>query len=182
MRGRRSRILLLAGVLLALAVCMQLGVGAARPTAAPVTGAALSAEASTQPATGPAGASKLGRPDSGSGGDWGKFARNAGKLGNSDTGGTLWQMLGMLVVIGVLGLAGLWFVRRVMPKISTGRGRNISVLETACLGPHKSVHLLRVGGKEFLVASTRERISMLADVTGASSAPAEENEHRETQP
>jgi flagellar biogenesis protein FliO len=90
-------------------------------------------------------------------------------------------MLGMVVVIAILGVGGLWIVRRLVPKIQQRRGRNIAVLETACLGPSRSVHLLRVGQREFLIASTREHISMLADVTGAVGAAAGEVAAREVE-
>jgi flagellar biogenesis protein FliO len=46
-------------------------------------------------------------------------------------------------------------------------GKNVRVLETVHLGSRKTVHLLRVGSRKYLVGSSRERISLLADVTEA---------------
>jgi len=174
MRGRRSKALLLAAALLVLAAFMQLGVGA--PATGPAGATTQPAGTTTRPGSGGPPALKqadantivapLGRQDSNSPFKWTKLG---------DETSPMWQMIGMVVVIGVLGLLALWMVRRMRSGMAHRHGRNISVLETACLGPHKSVHLLRVGQKEFLVASTRERISMLADVTdGADSTAVEE--------
>jgi len=168
MRGRKSRVLLLAGILVALTVCMRFGAGASKAPAG--TPGALAA--TTQPTTGQVGggAKPLGRDDGNSAGGWERFTGQTRRLGDAAGTSPLWQMLGMVVVILLVGGVGLWLVRRVSPKIRAGRGRSITVLETASLGTHRNVHLLRVGQKEFLVASTRERISMLADVTDSEGA------------
>lgn len=160
LRSRRSKLLVLGAVLLVLAVCMQVGAGAkAAPSRAATQPATTTAEKGALPAAGAA--------DSNTSPGWGRFTRQVSEFGSTGSDSPLWRMLGMLVVVAVLGGLALWFVRRVMPRIQQSRGRNIAVLETASLGPHKSVHLLRVGQKQFLVASTRERISMLAEVTDA---------------
>jgi flagellar biogenesis protein FliO len=175
MRGRRSGLLLLVGALLLLAVCLQLGVGAAAsgPGAARPPGA--SSVAATQPAS--AGGAKKAATSAG----WKDLTQQTHRFGDSGAPSPLWQMLGMVVVIAILGVGGLWIVRRLVPKIQQRRGRNIAVLETACLGPSRSVHLLRVGEREFLIASTREHISMLADVTGAVRVAAGEVAAREVE-
>ena len=190
MRGRRSGLLLLVGALLLLAVCLQLGVGptgagaaASGPAAAWPKGA--SGAATTQPAPlGPASpgpASAGGAKKAATSAGWKDLTQQTPRFGDSGAPGPLWQMSGMVVVIAILGVGGLWIVRRLVPKIQQRRGRNIAVLETACLGPSRSVHLLRVGQREFLIASTREHISMLADVTGAVGAAAGEVAAREVE-
>jgi len=190
MRGRRSGLLLLVGALLLLAVCLQLGVGptgagaaASGPAAAWPKGA--SGAATTQPAPlGPASpgpASAGGAKKAATSAGWKDLTQQTHRFGDSGAPGLLWQMSGMVVVIAILGVGGLWIVRRLVPKIQQRRGRNIAVLETACLGPSRSVHLLRVGEREFLIASTREHISMLADVTGAVGAAAGEVAAREVE-
>lgn len=190
MRGRRSGLLLLVGALLLLAVCLQLGVGptgagaaASGPAAAWPKGA--SGAATTQPAPlGPASpgpASAGGAKKAATSAGWKDLTQQTHRFGDSGAPGLLWQMSGMVVVIAILGVGGLWIVRRLVPKIQQRRGRNIAVLETACLGPSRSVHLLRVGQREFLIASTREHISMLADVTGAIGVAAGEPAAREAE-
>jgi flagellar biogenesis protein FliO len=171
-------LVLLVGAMILLAMCLQLGVGKAASSPAGAGAEAASGVATTQPAplgpaaSGPASAHGAKTPATPPG--WKGFAQQTRQFGDSGAPSPLWQMLGMVVVIAVFGIGGLWVVKRLVPKIQQRRGRNIAVLETACLGPSRNVHLLRVGDKEFLVASTRERISMLAEVTGAIRTPADE--------
>jgi flagellar biogenesis protein FliO len=178
MRGRRSGLLLLVGALLLLAVCLQLGVGAAQPRGASSVAATQPAPLGTAP-LGPASAGGVKKSATSAG--WKDLTQQTHRFGDSGAPGPLWQMSGMVLVIAILGVGGLWIVRRLVPKIQQRRGRNIAVLETACLGPSRSVHLLRVGQREFLIASTREHISMLADVTGAVGAAAGEVAAREVE-
>jgi len=171
MRGRRSGLVLLVGALFLLTVCLQLGVGSpAGGSAATSQGAAA---ATSQPAAA-GGVKAASKPSS-----WGKFSQHTGAFDGEGLGGSLWQMIGIVVIIAVLGVVGLWMVRRYGPRIQQRRGRHISVVETACLGPNKNIHLLRVGNRDLLVSSTREHVSMLADVTGAVGESFEETIARE---
>jgi flagellar biogenesis protein FliO len=76
--------------------------------------------------------------------------------------------MGFVVVLG--GCA--WYLsKKLGAKLAITRGKDISVIETIHLGPHKMLHLLEVGGKQkLLIGSTNENISILADVTGAVSS------------
>jgi flagellar biogenesis protein FliO len=67
--------------------------------------------------------------------------------------------------IVVLGGIALYISKKFMPKLRPTSGQNISIRETIHLGPNKTMHLVEVGKKKFLVGSTSENISMLADVT-----------------
>jgi len=171
MRGRRSGLLLLAGSLFLLTVCLQLGVGSLAAGSAVVP---LGAAAATSQPASPVGVKATSKPSS-----WGKFSQHTGAFGDTDLGGSVWQMIGIVVIIAVLGVGGLWMVRKYGPRIQQRRGRHISVMETACLGPNKNIHLLRVGNRDLLVSSTREHVSMLADVTGAVGESFEETIARE---
>jgi len=77
----------------------------------------------------------------------------------------LWQSLAAVLVILALGGAGLFFVRRVMPRVAASRGRQVALVETFYLGPQKALHLVQVGGRRLLVGATRERLALVADVT-----------------
>ena len=79
------------------------------------------------------------------------------------------EMLTYVLIIVVLAAAAIFVVKKVLPRIgvTVPSGKRISTLETVYLGPRKTVHLLRVGAREILVGSSRDRICMLADVTGA---------------
>ncbi len=155
--------LLLAGAVLLLLVCLQLGVGAqasdsAATSAAPVGRAAVATTQSASGAGDKATTQSVG---------WSRFSKSTDDFGDTGLAGPLWQMIGIVVIIAVLGVGGLLMVRRYAPRIQQRRGRHISVVETTGLGPNKSLHLLRVGDRDLLISSTRERVSMLADVTGA---------------
>ena len=91
---------------------------------------------------------------------------------DSDGGSTppaMWKMLAYMLVIVVLGVGAIVVVRKVLPRIGAAMpsGKRISTIETAHLGPRKTVHLLQVGTRKILVGGTREGLSMLADVTDA---------------
>ncbi len=81
----------------------------------------------------------------------------------------MWKMLAYMLVIVVLGVGAIVVVRKVLPRIGVAMpsGKRISTIETAHLGPRKTVHLLQVGTRKILVGGTREGLSMLADVTDA---------------
>ncbi|MCE5184979.1 MAG: flagellar biosynthetic protein FliO [Planctomycetaceae bacterium] len=71
----------------------------------------------------------------------------------------------MLLLVAVFG-AGAWlFCRKMSGRRGTSRGRNITITETASLGPRKLLHIVRIGSKQFLLASTPENIRLLSDVT-----------------
>lgn len=84
-----------------------------------------------------------------------------GSLGNGEL--FFRMMLSVGLVIG-LGGAALYLSKRVWPKVTHASGKEIHVLETAYLGPRKTLHLVEVGGQRLLIASTSDRITMLASV------------------
>jgi len=71
------------------------------------------------------------------------------------------MMLSVGLVLG-LGGAALYLSRRVLPKVTLRSGKEIHILETACLGPRKALHLVEVGGQRLLIASTSDHVTMLA--------------------
>ncbi|MBS3734259.1 MAG: FliO/MopB family protein [Phycisphaerae bacterium] len=81
--------------------------------------------------------------------------------------GPVWEMLAYTIILLVLAGVGIYVARRFLPRIGTQAGKRVSVEETVALGPRKSVHLLRVAGRRYLVSSSREQITLLADVTDA---------------
>jgi flagellar biogenesis protein FliO len=85
----------------------------------------------------------------------------------SDEGPTdiLMRMLAYVLIILVVGGIGLVVVKRLMPRLSARTGRKVSLVETVYLGPRKAVHLLEVEGRRFLVGSTKDGVSMLAEVS-----------------
>lgn len=85
------------------------------------------------------------------------FAGGSGEL-------FLRAMLAVLFVI-VLGVGAIYVSRRLLPHIINAPGKKIRIVETAHLGPKKAVHVIEVGDRRFLLGSTAENITKLADIT-----------------
>ena len=73
-------------------------------------------------------------------------------------------MVSVLFVVA-LGAGGIYVSKRFLPKITNLSGKEIRIAETVHLGPRKAVHLLEVGERRFLIGSTNENITRLADLT-----------------
>jgi len=74
------------------------------------------------------------------------------------------QMLAAVIVILVVGGVSLLIIKKFIPRLAVSTGKTISVVESIYLGPRLTVHLVDVAGQRFLLSSTRDRISMLAEV------------------
>jgi len=77
------------------------------------------------------------------------------------------KMLVLVMVVLGLGIGGCYFSKKFGTKISRLSNKEVHVLETAHLGPRKVLHLVGIGQRRLLVASTNENITLLADVTEA---------------
>ena len=73
-------------------------------------------------------------------------------------------MVSVLLIVA-LGAAGIYVSKRFLPKITNLSGKEIRIAETVHLGPRKAVHLLEIGERRFLIGSTNENITRLADLT-----------------
>jgi flagellar biosynthetic protein FliO len=73
-------------------------------------------------------------------------------------------MVSVLFIVA-LGAAGIYVSKRFLPKITNLSGKEIRIAETVHLGPRKAVHLLEIGERRFLIGSTNENITRLADLT-----------------
>jgi flagellar biosynthetic protein FliO len=90
-----------------------------------------------------------------------------GGVGGYDVGD--WLGLGLrlgLVLVIVWGavVAMRWYVRRTSGVSGGGGGRQLQVLETRALGPNRSLHLVRLGGRAVLLGVTPERITQLLEI------------------
>ena len=72
----------------------------------------------------------------------------------------------VLLVLG-LGVAAIYVLKKLLPKITNLPGKNIRVIETVNLGPRKALHLIKTGSRKLLIGVTNESITHLADVTDA---------------
>jgi flagellar biogenesis protein FliO len=73
------------------------------------------------------------------------------------------MMLSVGLVIG-LGAVALYLSKRALPRVAKAASKEIHVLETAHLGPRKALHLVKVGGRRLLIASTSDSVTMLAGI------------------
>lgn len=73
-------------------------------------------------------------------------------------------MVSVLFLVA-LGAGGIYVSKRFLPKITNLSGKEIRIAETVHLGPRKAVHLLEIGERRFLIGSTNENITRLADLT-----------------
>ena len=81
------------------------------------------------------------------------------------------KLLISILLIVVLGVAAIYVSRKFLPRITNAPGRKIRIIETVHLAPNKAVHLLRVGTQQLLIASSKEGICFLTEVTGNFSMP-----------
>ncbi|MBN2314627.1 MAG: flagellar biosynthetic protein FliO [Sedimentisphaerales bacterium] len=72
-------------------------------------------------------------------------------------------MLAMFFVVA-LGVAAFYVSKKLLPRIATAPGKEIRIVETLHLGPRKAVHLIDVGHRRFLIGSTHETVTKLADL------------------
>jgi flagellar biosynthetic protein FliO len=77
------------------------------------------------------------------------------------------KMMLSVVLVGVLAVAAFYVSKKVLPKVTNAPGKEIRVVETAYLGPRKTLHLVQVGKQKLLVGSTNETIATLAHIDDA---------------
>ena len=74
-------------------------------------------------------------------------------------------MIAVVFVI-VLGAAAIYVSKKLLPKIARLPGKEVRIVETVYLGPHKAVHVLEIGNRRLLIGSTNENVTKLADLSG----------------
>ncbi len=90
----------------------------------------------------------------------------SGGLNYNPDGGIYYRMMLAVLIVGVLGAAAIYVSRKLLPKITNLPGKEVRVVETVYLGPRKAVHVLEAGGRRFLIGSTNDNVTKLADITG----------------
>ena len=83
-------------------------------------------------------------------------------------GGIYYRMMLAVLIVVVLGAAAIYVSRKLLPRITNLPGKEIRVAETVHLGPKKAVHVLEVANRRFLIGSTSESVTKLADITSDS--------------
>jgi len=87
-------------------------------------------------------------------------------LGTASPMGAVAKMLAALAFVILLVYGVLWFMRRMMGRRygRKGEGRSLEVIESAYVGPHKTVSLVRVGSRSVLVGVTDTQVSILTEL------------------
>ena len=72
----------------------------------------------------------------------------------------------ILAILFVLALfiVAIYVSKKLLPKITNLPGKEIRIVETIHLGPRKAVHLLEINNRRFLIGSTNESVTKLADL------------------
>ena len=88
---------------------------------------------------------------------------------NSGTGmrTLVYRFVVSILFLIALGVGGIYVSKRFLPKITNMTDKEIRIVETVHLGPRKALHLLEIGDRRFLIGSTNENITRLADLTSA---------------
>jgi flagellar biogenesis protein FliO len=76
-----------------------------------------------------------------------------------------YKMLLSAVIVISLGIGAIYVTKKLLPRISNSPNKKIRVIETTHLAPRKGLHLIQVGTRQLLIASTNDTVTMLADVT-----------------
>lgn len=90
---------------------------------------------------------------------------SVGLAGSLNTRELFFKMMFAVLLVVVLGVAVIYISKKFLPRITNLPGKKVRVIETVHLGPRKAVHLLKIGNQQFLIGSTSESITKLADVT-----------------
>jgi hypothetical protein len=85
--------------------------------------------------------------------------------GNYDSGGIYFRMLFAIFIVAGMGAAVYWLAKRLRCNVAGGKKGRIEILETAYLAARKTLHIVRVGRKTFLIGSTNDSISSIADIS-----------------
>jgi flagellar biosynthetic protein FliO len=89
-------------------------------------------------------------------------------FGKSDYNPAGWEfsVRAVIAILFVLALfiGAIYVSKKFLPKIANLPGREIRIVETVHLGPRKAVHVLEVYNRRFLIGSTNENVTKLADL------------------
>ena len=91
------------------------------------------------------------------------FVKNTNS--GSSTRDLFFRFMVSVLFLVALGTGGIYISKRFLPKITNLSGKEIRIVETVHLGQRKALHLLEIGERRFLIGSTNENITRLADLT-----------------
>ncbi|MFA6176978.1 MAG: flagellar biosynthetic protein FliO [Phycisphaerae bacterium] len=78
--------------------------------------------------------------------------------------GIYFRLLFAVFVVAVMGFGVYWMSRRFACKVRGGKAGRIEIIETAYLAARKTLHIVKVGNRTFLIGSTNDSIRSLAEL------------------
>lgn len=121
---------------------------ATSPASAPATQAAASAPVIPMPVYG------------------GKASTSAG----DDQGKLLWEMASRLAIVLAMAVVALLVIKKLLPRLGKGSvlsKKHVRIVETTYLGPKKTLHVVEIGTKRYLLAGCGDQVRFMTDVTEA---------------
>lgn len=90
------------------------------------------------------------------------------------TGLLIRQFILLIVVVAGIAAAGWYLTRRLPLGGIRPRGQWLKIADTIRLSPKKSIHILTVGNRAFLIGDGQDQIRLLAELTGSIPADLEQ--------
>lgn len=79
------------------------------------------------------------------------------------------KLFGMIAVVAVLGVACWYVFKKHLPRSKLSAGKKINIIENAAVGKGQHLALIEVENRKMLLAVTRENVSLISDLSKASS-------------
>ena len=106
--------------------------------------------------------------------EWSNYSSNLNQAKETAQFKLMKQFAIAIFFVIVLGFGAFYFSKKLVPRLTAMRGKNISVVETIHLGQNRTLFVLEIGtGQKLLIGSTNNAINFLSDVTEALSGKSE---------
>jgi flagellar biogenesis protein FliO len=89
---------------------------------------------------------------------------------DSGSGGVIRRMASYAIVILLLGGGAVVLARKYFRRLApaaAGGGQKVRVVDSIHVGPGKQVLVLEAGSQRFLVASCKDRVNLISELTGS---------------
>ena len=106
--------------------------------------------------------------------EWSNYKSNLNQVKENTQFKLMKQFAIAILFVIVLGFGAFYVSKKLVPRLTAIRGKNISVIETIHLGQNRTLFVLEIGtGQKLLIGSTNNAINFLSDVTEALSGKSE---------
>jgi len=99
-------------------------------------------------------------------------------LTDFETGELFYKMLLAVFIVIVLGIAAIYFSKKLLPKFTQFPGKEIRVIETVHLGRQRALHLVKIGNRKILIGVTGESITKISDINETGTGEKKSTEER----